>query len=142
MEITKSSFDLDFSFGREGEKLVEELLTGGRTVEVKRDRKWHQTGNVYIEVECWYVASQSWQPSGLSVTQADYWAFVLEEGVIMVPTDYVRYVVKNWGHEITCEIPPNRSKGYLVTVENLLSAMKLLRKGSGNEIPRLENGAV
>lgn len=142
MEITKSSFDLDFSFGREGEKLVEELLTGGRTIEVKRDRKWHQTGNVYIEVECWYVASQSWQPSGLSVTQADYWAFVLEEGVIMVPTDYVRYVVKNWGHEITCEIPPNRSKGYLVTVENLLSAMKLLRKGSGNEIPRLENGAV
>ena len=142
MEITKSSFDLDFSFGREGEKLVEELLTGGKTVEVKRDRKWHQTGNVYIEVECWYVASQSWQPSGLSVTQADYWAFVLEEGIIMVPTDYVRYVVKNWGHEITCEIPPNRSKGYLVTVENLLSAMKLLRKGSANEVSRPIDGTV
>ena len=142
MEITKSSFDLDFSFGREGEKLVEELLTGGKTVEVKRDRKWHQTGNVYIEVECWYVASQSWQPSGLSVTQADYWAFVLEEGIIMVPTDYVRYVVKNWGHEITCEIPPNRSKGYLVTVENLLSAMKLLRKGSANEVSRPVDGTV
>ena len=142
MEITKSSFDLDFSYGREGGKLVEQLLTNGKTVEVKRDRKWHKTNNVYIEVECWYLKSQSWEPSGLSVTQADYWAFVLEEGVIMVPTDYVRYVVKNWGHEITCEIPPNRSKGYLVTIENLLSAMKLLRKGSADEISRLDQGVV
>ena len=77
MEVTKSSFDLDFSYGREGEKLVEQLLTNGKTVEVKRDRKWHKTNNVYIEVECWYLKSQSWEPSGLSVTQADYWAFVL-----------------------------------------------------------------
>ena len=36
----KSSFDLDFGYGRKGEQLVDELLTGGRTVEVKRDRKW------------------------------------------------------------------------------------------------------
>lgn len=142
MAIDKSSFDLDFSYGREGEKLVEQLLTNGKTVEVKRDRRWHQTNNVYIEVECWYVASQSWEPSGLSVTKADYWAFVLEEGVVMVPTDYVRFVVKNWGHEITCEIPPNRSRGYLVTIENLLSAMKLLRKGSGNELSRPNTGAM
>ena len=142
MEITKSSFDLDFNYGQEGEQLVKQLLTNGKTVEVKRDRKWHKTNNVYIEVECWYLKSQSWEPSGLSVTQADYWAFVLEEGVIMVPTDYVRYVVKNWGYEITCEIPPNRSKGYLVTIENLLSAMKLLRKGNTNEISRPDQGAM
>ena len=29
-----SSFDLDFGYGRKGELLVEELLTGGKTVEV------------------------------------------------------------------------------------------------------------
>jgi hypothetical protein len=128
MEITKSSFDLDFAYGKEGENLVEQLMTNGRTVEVKRDRKWHQTGNVYIEVECWYLKSQSWEPSGLSVTQADYWAFVLEDMVIMLPTDSLRYAVKNFGHEITCDIPPNKSKGYLITVENLLATTKLLRK--------------
>jgi hypothetical protein len=142
VDINLSSFDLDFTYGREGENLVEQLLTNGRTVEVKRDRKWHKTGNLYIEVECWYLKSQSWEPSGLSVTKADYWAFVLEEGVLMVPTDYVRYVVKNWGHEITCEIPPNRSKGYLVTVENLLAAMKLLRKGTTNEVSKPNGGVV
>ena len=137
-----SSFDLDFTFGRAGEQLVEELLTNGKTIEVKRDRKWWATGNMYIETECWYNKSQSWEISGISVTKAEYWAFVLEKGVLMVPTNHVKYAIANYGREITCEIPPNRSKGYLVTVENLLSAMKLLRKGNANEISRPETGAV
>ena len=119
-----SDFDLDLSFGQAGEKLVEELLTGGKTIEVKRDRKWHVTGNLYIEVECWYMRSESWEPSGLSVTKASYWAFVLERGVFMVPTGHVRHAIQKYGREITCEIPPNRSKGYLITVENLLDVMK------------------
>lgn len=127
MEIKNSSFDLDFTYGKEGENLVEQLLTGGKTVEVKRDRKWWSTNNVYIEVECWYLSSQSWEPSGLSVSKADYWAFVLEKGVVMIPTDHLHYAVKNFGRQITCEIPPNRSKGFLITVEDLLTAMRELR---------------
>ena len=127
MDIKNSSFDLDFSYGKGGENLVEQLLTNGRTVEVKRDRKWWSTNNVYIEVECWYLSSQSWEPSGLSVTKADYWAFVLEKGVVMVPKDHLEYAVKKFGREITCEIPPNRSKGFLITVEDLLTAMRELR---------------
>lgn len=126
-DVNKSSFDLDFTYGREGEKLVEQLLTGGKTVEVKRDRKWWSTNNIFIEVECWYVSSQSWELSGLSVTKADYWAFVLEKGVIMVPTEFVRDVIKTNGREITCEIPPNRSKGYLITVDDLLITMRKFR---------------
>lgn len=127
MEIKNSSFDLDFSYGKGGENLVEQLLTYGKTVEVKRDRKWWSTNNVYIEVECWYLSSQSWEPSGLSVSKADYWAFVLEKGVVMVPKDHLEYAVKKFGREITCEIPPNRSKGFLITVEDLLTAMRELR---------------
>lgn len=122
-----SSFDLDFSYGREGEQLVEELLTGGKTIEVKRDRKWWSTNNLYVEVECWYMKSQSWEPSGVMVTKAAYWAFVLEGSVLMVPTDNVRYAIKNYGREITCEIPPNRSKGYLITVDDLMNAARALR---------------
>jgi hypothetical protein len=141
MEVNKSSFDLDFTYGREGEKLVEQLLTNGKTVEVKRDRKWCQTNNVYIEVECWYMKSQSWEPSGLSVTKADYWAFVLEQSIVMIPTDHVWYAVKNFGREITCEIPPNRSKGYLIQVEDLLLTTKTLRKET-NELSRLNQGAM
>lgn len=123
----QSGWDVDFAFGREGESLVEELLTDGKKVEVKRDRKWHITGNLYIEVECWYNRTQSWEASGIMVTQAEYWAFVLERGVLLVPTSHVKYAIKEFGREITCEIPPNRSKGYLITVEDLLTAMRKLK---------------
>ena len=122
--MKNSSFDLDFSYGRVGESLVDELLTGGKTVEVKRDRRWHQTNNVYIEIECWYNNSDSWEPSGLSVSQAFYWAFVLESSVHIVLTEVLRSAVAKYGREITCEIPPNKSKGYLITIENLLSETK------------------
>ena len=117
----KSSFDLDFGYGRKGEQLVEELLTGGKTVEVKRDRKWWITNNLYIEVECWFNKSKSWEPSGLSVTEAAYWAFVLEQSVLIVPTHILKKGVAELGREISCEIPPNKSKGYLITVEDLLT---------------------
>jgi len=125
--VKNSSFDLDFGYGRKGEKLVEELLTEGKTVEVKRDRKWWVTNNLYIEVECWYMKSKSWEPSGIMVTEASYWAFVLEQGVLMVPTSHVLYAIKEFVREITCEIPPNKSKGYLITVDDLLTAMRKLK---------------
>ena len=118
-----SSFDLDFRYGYAGEQLVEELLTNGKTVEVKRDRRWHETGNLYIEVECWYNSTQSWQASGIAVTEADYWAFVLEESVLMIPTINVIQAINQYGREINCEIPPNKSRGFLITVNDLLTVM-------------------
>lgn len=120
----KSSFDLDFSYGRKGEQLVEDLLTDGKRVEVKRDRKWHLTGNVYIETECFFTKNNEWAPSGLSVTEAEYWAFVLKKTVLMLPTNVLWYAVKNFGRDITCEIPPNLSRGYLVKVVDLIEATK------------------
>lgn len=120
----KSSFDLDFSYGRKGEQLVEDLLTDGKRVEVKRDRKWHLTGNVYIETECFFTKNNEWAPSGLAVTEAEYWAFVLKKTVLMLPTNVLWYAVKNFGRDITCEIPPNLSRGYLVKVVDLIEATK------------------
>ena len=54
-----SSFDLDFGYGRKGEQLVEELLTQGKKVEVKRDRKWWVTNNLYVEAACLAHASRT-----------------------------------------------------------------------------------
>jgi hypothetical protein len=125
--VKNSSFDLDFGYGRKGEQLVEELLTEGKRIEVKRDRKWWSTNNIYIEVECFFRKSMSWEPSGINVTEAEYWAFVLEKAVIMVPTSHVRWAVHHKGREITCEIPPNLSKGFLITVEDLLEAARILK---------------
>lgn len=97
--VKNSSFDLDFGYGRKGETLVEELLTGGRTVEVKRDRKWWITNNLYIEVECWFNKSKAWEPSGLSVTEAAYWAFVLEQSTVIVPTHILKKGVLELGRK-------------------------------------------
>lgn len=126
----KSSFDLDFGFGRKGEQLVDELLTGSRTVEVKRDRKWAKTNNLYIETECFFKKIEDWAPSGLGVTEASYWAFVLEDSTLIVPTEVLRYAVGKFGREITCNILPNISKGFLITVDDLMTATRLYKKAN------------
>ena len=115
-----SDFDLDFSYGLQGESLVNELLTGGKTVEVKRDRRWKDTGNVYIEVNCWSNEHKAWVDSGLMVSKADYWAFVLEEMVVLVSLDNLVKTVHKRGKPALCDIPPNNSRGYLIKVSNLV----------------------
>ena len=126
-KAVNSDFDLDFAYGYQGETLVEQLLTNGKTVEVKRDRRWKDTNNLFIEVQCWYNKSQSWELSGLFVTKAEYWAFVLESGVLIVATIDVHTAINTAGRPITCDIEPNKSRGYLVTVNDLLNAMKLIK---------------
>ena len=55
-----SNWDLDFRAGLAGESKVADLLSLD-TLEVKTDRRWHQTGNIYIETECWIQSTQSWE---------------------------------------------------------------------------------
>ncbi len=57
---------------------INQLLTNGKTIEVKTDLKWKNTGNLYIETVCWSHNNSEWYPSGISTTKAEYWAFVLE----------------------------------------------------------------
>lgn len=123
-----SDFDLDLSVGHEGESLVNELLTGGKTVEVKTDLKWKDTGNLYIETSCWSHNKNTWYPSGLDATKADYWAFVLEGATLLVPTDTLRLALNIYGRPITCNIEPNPSKGWLIKPEQILSKIKELSR--------------
>ena len=123
-----SDFDLDLSVGHEGESLVNELLTNGKTIEVKTDLKWKDTGNLYIETVCWSYNNNEWYPSGLSSTKANYWAFVLEGNVFIVLTDTLRRAVTLWGHPITCNIEPNPSKGYLIRPDKILQVAQELSK--------------
>lgn len=118
-----SNWDLDLRDGQAGESMVADLLSLD-TVEVKTDRRWWETGNVYIETECWYQSSQSWQPSGIRVTKATHWALVLEDTVLIVPTARLRESVWTSGRPITCNIPPNPSRGYLITPIALLGFIR------------------
>lgn len=129
-----SDFDLDLSVGHEGEALVNELLTGGRTIEVKTDLKWKDTGNLYIETLCWSHNKNTWYPSGLDSTKADYWAFVLEGATLIVPTEAVRMALSLFGRPITCNIEPNPSKGFLIKPEQILNIMKSYLGSKGKAI--------
>ena len=117
-----SNWDLDLRDGLSGESRVADLLSLD-TVEVKTDRRWRDTGNIYIETECWYKASQSWELSGIQVTKATHWAFVLEDAVLIVPTYRLKESL-SIARPITCNIPPNPTRGYLITPAVLLEYIK------------------
>jgi hypothetical protein len=117
--VKNSDFDLDLKFGVEGENAVANLLSID-TVEVKRDARWKETGNLYIETECWYNSSQSWEPSGLSVSKATHYAFVLEGMVVILPTDQLKVITYSSGRPIECKIEPNPSKGYLIKLSHIV----------------------
>ena len=118
-----SNWDLDLRDGLAGESMVADLLSLD-TLEVKTDRRWHETGNVYIETECWYQSSQSWEPSGIRASKATHWAFVLQTGVLIVPLQDLMDIVYSQGKPIECNIPPNPSRGYLIKPTLVLESLR------------------
>lgn len=123
--MKNSSWDLDYRDGVAGESKVADLLHID-TVEVKTDRRWIETGNIYIETECYYVNDDAWKPSGINVSKATHWGFVLEDSVVIVPTYRLKESLPDIGKPITCNIQPNPSKGYLITPGGLLECIRRL----------------
>ena len=119
MTTSKSDWDLDLRYGQDGEESVRRLLTID-TVEVKRDRRWKETGNLYIETSCYYVNDGAFKPSGVSVSKATHFAFVIEDLTILVSKSDLINTVKEYGRNISCKIEPNVSFGYLITIDSLL----------------------
>jgi hypothetical protein len=119
--VKRSDWDLDLRYGQEGEIIVNNFLTSPiETIEVKRDRRWKETGNLYIETECWSDALGCWYASGISSTKASHWSFVLEDLVLIVPTDNIRKALGIYGLKKEMNRPEYSTKGYLITVDNLL----------------------
>ena len=119
-----SDFDLDFAYGHEGEQLVRDILTGGLTVEVKRDRRWIMTGNLYIETAFYSRSTYNWVESGLMKTKADRWAFVVESLVVIATTDDLKIAIDRYGRPISNNIEPNPSKGFLITIDDLMKVQR------------------
>lgn len=119
-----SNWDIDLRDGMVGESKIADLLHLD-TVEVKTDRRWIDTGNLYIETECWYVGDNTWKPSGVRVSQATHWAFMLEDSVLMIPLYRLKEAVWEIGKPVTCNIPPNPSRGYIVTPGALLEYVRM-----------------
>jgi len=117
--VGKSDWDIDFRYGQHGEQMVKDLLTI-ETVEVKRDRRWKETGNLFIETECFYVNDGVAKRSGILTSKASHWAFVLEDITLIVSREDLFYTLMKHGRKTKCNIEPNVSTGYLITVAQLL----------------------
>ena len=63
----RKKFDLDLEYGQVREDVVSEMLQD-KKIEVKSERgMWMDTGNICIEYQSYG------KPSGIAVTEADYW---------------------------------------------------------------------
>jgi hypothetical protein len=81
-------WDADFAYGKQGELLWRGYAEGiaNGNVEVKHDRRVTTTGNLYIEVECYYA--NGWRGTGPADRKAQAWAFILgDSGItLFIPT--------------------------------------------------------
>ena len=65
-----NKFDIDLKFGQIYEEKIRNIFAGKIEVKTERDI-WKKTGNIAIEVR------YKGEPSGLSVTEADWWIHLL-----------------------------------------------------------------
>ncbi|CAB5178893.1 hypothetical protein UFOVP157_49 [uncultured Caudovirales phage] len=74
MYNNNNKFDVDLQYGQEGERLLTWFGTDQSKVEVKTERDtWAETGNAVFEYE------SRGKPSGVAVTEADYWCHIFKE---------------------------------------------------------------
>lgn len=111
-----SDFRYDLKVGQLEEKWLADLLQS-KTLEVKRDFKASQTGRVFVEFFC------RGKPSGIATTEADHWAFILNDGIVIIlPTERLKELVEEAqekGKTISGG-DSNVSQGALIKIERLV----------------------
>lgn len=77
-------WDLDLAYGEQAELFVTDIAESIRKgmVEVKRDGRWQNTGNLYVERQC--RRGGEYRDSGIKTSDADLWAFVLGDTEVAI----------------------------------------------------------
>jgi len=112
-----SDFKYDLKVGQLQEKWLAELLQN-KKIEVKRDFRASQTGKVFVEFFC------RGKPSGISTTEAEYWAFILDgETVVLLPTEKMKALTEEakQSGRVVSGGDSNLSQGALIKIERLLA---------------------
>ena len=118
----RKKFDIDLEYGQVREKLVADMLQD-KKIEVKSERdKWQKTGNIAIEYECYG------KPSGISVTEADYWFHNLCIGedtfcTLVFKVDNLKKLINNLDYKRSVSGGDhNASRMYLLKLDKLFSS--------------------
>lgn len=126
-------FDINYAYGHEGEKQIEQLLrwvAGGRP-EVEVKRKSFLDLYFYIETHCDKGRRGIYEPSGINVTTSKAWAFVIgDTGVsVFFPTDSLRMMLGDASTRDKEETDGSYpTKGKLISFATLLLRLKQQRE--------------
>ena len=121
-------FDADLLWGEEGERYARELLKGlvgvdaRFTVEVKRDSKALETGNVYLEYQQLPKGRPPWRKSGLATTDATHFAYIIGNMILIAPVEAWQYVGREFGRSVETG-GDNPTRGMVVPIKNLLKRL-------------------
>lgn len=129
-------FDIDAEYGRQGELFVTRIIDAlkNNSVEVKRDGQVGYTGNLYVEYECDKGRRGQFQPSGISTTQADLWAFVFGDApaCLVVSTDLLRALIRSPGIKIAEERDGScPTRGYVLSAQWVMYSIRAFARGEG-----------
>jgi hypothetical protein len=110
-------FKYDLKVGQVKEKELADILQGS-TIEVKRDLKTKETGNVFVE----YYNLRSKKPSGISTTEAEFYCFAVEDTFHIIKTDVLKNRCRNYlgTNKDVLGGDSNTSKGILLTIKELI----------------------
>lgn len=135
-------WDLDREFGEQAELFVADIAKAIRdgSVEVKRDGRWQETGNLYVEYSC--RRAGEYRPSGIATSDADLWAFVLgdTEVTIIVPRLLLRRLClelyrRGPGYQAEERSGTHPTKGVKVPMRRLIELLQQHQK-------RIQRGEV
>ena len=113
-----NDFKYDLKVGQVAEKLLAELLTN-KKIEVKRDLKAIQTGNIFVE----YFSRG--KKSGLAISEADYYCyFITDTRLFLIKTEDLKTLCRKY-LDTSRDIKggdSNTSKGVLLPIKDLIDA--------------------
>lgn len=119
--LDRKKFDLDLQYGKVREQMVATMLQD-KKIEVKSERDlWMKTGNIAIEYECYG------KPSGIMVTQADFWFHNLCIGdetfaTLVFDVKALKRIINNLDYKKSVRGGDNyASRMYLLNIKKLFS---------------------
>jgi hypothetical protein len=118
------AFDIDRAYGEAGEGTLREILklSGGGHFEVKRKRRHDDM--FYVELEQSPGATGTYKPSGLNLTEAIFWAYVIGSTgvVVLIPTARLAAACRTIGHRAEETDGDNPTRGRLLSFVDILAA--------------------
>lgn len=120
---SKEAFDISLAYGGIREQAFANILFKA-TVECKSDRICRRTGNVFIEYK------QRGRPSGIAVTEAEFWAIEFDSDCwIVIPVDRLKAVCR-WFYKQHPELRrsggDNENEGVLIPLSELIAKVGCL----------------